>query len=70
MQQEVLPRVSVEVGYFRRWFQGFVVTDNLAVTPADFAKFSVVAPQDPRLPGGGGNTRSRICTTSTRRCSA
>ena len=32
VQHEVLPRVSVEVGYFRRWFQGFTVTDNLAVT--------------------------------------
>ena len=56
VQHEVLPRVSVEVGYFRRWFQGFLVTDNLAVTPTDFAQFSVVAPADSRLPGGGGNT--------------
>ena len=56
VQQEVAPRVSVEIGYVRRWFQGFVATDNLAVKPTDFAQFSVVAPADPRLPGGGGNT--------------
>ena len=56
VQQEIAPRVSIEVGYVRRWFQGFVVTDNLAVTPSDFGKFSVVAPVDARLPGGGGNT--------------
>jgi hypothetical protein len=56
VQQEIAPRVSIEVGYVRRWFQGFVVTDNLAVTPNDFGKFSVVAPVDARLPGGGGNT--------------
>ena len=31
VQQEVLPRVSVEVGYYRRWLQNFLVTDNLSV---------------------------------------
>ena len=41
IQREVLPRTSVEVGYFWRWFQGFAVTDNLAVSPADFDSFSV-----------------------------
>ena len=58
VQHEVLPRVSVEVGYFWRWFQGFTVTDNLAVTAADFDQFSVTAPSDPRLPGGGNYTLS------------
>ena len=54
VQQEVLPRVSVEVGYTRRWLQNFTVTDNLAVSPSDFTRFSITAPLDPRLPGGGG----------------
>jgi hypothetical protein len=54
IQQEVLPRVSVEVGYYRRWLQGFNVTDNLMVSASDFDRFSITAPQDPRLPGGGG----------------
>jgi hypothetical protein len=54
VQQEVLPRVSVEVGYVRRWFQGFTATKNLAVAASDFTAFSVTAPLDPRLPGGGG----------------
>jgi hypothetical protein len=54
VQQEVLPRVSVEVGYVRRWFQGFIATDNLAVSPSDFGTFNITAPTDPRLPGGGG----------------
>ena len=56
LQQEILPRVSVEVGYTRRWLQNFTVTDNLAVAATDFDQFSVVAPSDPRLPGGGGYT--------------
>jgi len=55
-QHELLPRISVEVSYLRRWLQNFTVTDNRAVTPADFAAFNVVAPLDPRLPGGGGYT--------------
>ena len=55
VQQEVLPRVSVEAGYFRRWLQNFFVTDNLSRAPGDFGTFSVTAPLDPRLPSGGGN---------------
>jgi hypothetical protein len=53
IQQEVLPRVSVEVGYNRRWLVNFSVEDNLAVTPADFGTFSVTVPDDPRLPNAG-----------------
>ncbi len=28
IQQEILPRVSLEVGYYRRWLQNFNVNDN------------------------------------------
>ena len=44
LQQEILPRVSVEVGYTRRWLKNFTVTDNLAVAATDFDQFSIVAP--------------------------
>jgi hypothetical protein len=54
LQHEVLPRVSMEIGYTRRWLQNFTVTDNRAQAPTDFGTFSVTAPVDPRLPGGGG----------------
>jgi hypothetical protein len=60
IQQEVLPRVSVEVGYFYRWLDNFFVDDNLATTPADFTTFSITAPSDPRLPGGGGQVISGL----------
>jgi Carboxypeptidase regulatory-like domain len=53
VQQQVLPRVSIEAGYFRRWLNNFTVTDNLLVGPADFTPYSITAPSDARLPGGG-----------------
>ena len=35
VQQQVLPRMSVEVGYYRRSFDNFTLNDNLAVKPSD-----------------------------------
>ena len=54
VQREVSPGISVDVSYFRRWYGNFLVTDNRAVGPQDFDAFSITAPSDPRLPGGGG----------------
>jgi hypothetical protein len=56
VQQEVLPRVSVEVGYFRRWAKNFFVQENRALSLTDFTAFSITAPSDSRLPGSGGYT--------------
>jgi hypothetical protein len=56
IQQQLLPRMSVEVGYFRRWLTNYTTTDNEALGPEDFTEFSITAPSDPRLPGGGGYT--------------
>jgi hypothetical protein len=53
VQQELMPRLSVEVGYARRWFRGVTVTDNLARTPDEYDSYVVTAPSDSRLPGGG-----------------
>ena len=54
VQREILPRASVEVGYHRRWFKNFTVTDNLLVTSADYDPYSVFVPADPRLPKSDG----------------
>ena len=54
VQQEIVPRVSAEIAYHRRWFRGFTVTDNLFTQPSDYTAYSITAPLDPRLPDGGG----------------
>jgi hypothetical protein len=54
VQHELVPRVSVNAGYFRRWFGNQRVTDNILVGPADYSPYCVTAPVDGRLPGGGG----------------
>ena len=36
VQHEVLPRVSLDVSYNRRWFENFFVDDNQLVGPADY----------------------------------
>jgi hypothetical protein len=54
VQQQLIPRVSVEVGYFHRWLTNFTTTDNQNLSAADFTAFTFTAPSDPRLPGGGG----------------
>src|SRR6185503_4884868 len=53
VQQELLPRVAVNVGYNRRWFQNFFVTDNTLTTAADYNQWSLVLPSNPQLPGAG-----------------
>jgi hypothetical protein len=44
VQQEIAPRVSLSVGYFRRIYGNFFVTDNQALGPNDFTQYSVTAP--------------------------
>jgi hypothetical protein len=66
VDQELADNVGLRVGYYRTWWgnggsdgypgsgTGGYVTDNLAVTSADFDQYCVTAPTDSRLPGGGG----------------
>ena len=54
VEQQLLPRVSVELGYQRRWLVNFLVTDSLNRSPADHTQFGINVPVDPRLPTGGG----------------
>jgi hypothetical protein len=61
VQHQIIPRVSLEVGYARRWWDGpggtnweLGVTDNLNRNPSDYQRWVITAPRDSRLPGGGG----------------
>ncbi len=54
VQHELMPRLGIDVGYFRRWFGNFQVTQQLGLSAADFDPYSVTAPSDPGLPNGGG----------------
>jgi hypothetical protein len=60
VQHELRPGIGLNAAYYHTWWGNggpasgdFHVTDNLAVTPADFDTFCITAPPDSRLPGGG-----------------
>jgi hypothetical protein len=53
IQHELVPRVSVEAAYNRRWWGNFFVTDNTLTTAADYEVYSLPIPQHPNLPDGG-----------------
>jgi hypothetical protein len=54
VQHELLPRLSVDLSYNRRWFGNFFVVDNQLVGPSDYDAFTFTAPRHPELPDGGG----------------
>jgi hypothetical protein len=54
VQQEILPRVAIDVSYNRRWWGNFFFTDNVALTPADFDTVTIAQPSNAKLPNGGG----------------
>jgi len=54
VQQEVAPRLSVEVGYNRRIWGNHFFTDNRAIGPQDFDTATITAPSNPLLANGGG----------------
>ncbi len=55
VQHELMPKVSVTGGYYRRRFGNLRVNDNLNISPnAEFFNpFGIVGPSDSRFPTGG-----------------
>jgi hypothetical protein len=53
VQQQLMPRVSMDVAYFRRVYGNLLVTDNVALAPADYDRYSITVPVDARLPNSG-----------------
>lgn len=56
VQQELTSRMSLDIGFFRKWYGNFQVADNGALAPSDFNFINLTAPADARLPGGGNYT--------------
>ena len=54
VQQQIFTRMSIEVGYYRRSFDGFTVNDNQALDECRPDAVHRAAPSDSRLPNGGG----------------
>ena len=53
VQHQVMDRVSVTAGYYRRNFYNLDVTDNLNLAVTDWSEFGITTPNDPRLPSAG-----------------
>jgi len=60
VQREILPKVSLDVAYWRSRWGNFFVTDDRNISVADFDRFSITAPVDPHLPNGGGYVLSGL----------
>ncbi len=56
VQHELVSRVAVDVGYFRRAWANFRVTDNTAVSAADFTTFNLTTPTRTLLEGNSNVT--------------
>ena len=64
VQHELSEGWSVEVGWFRTSYGNFRVGDNTSITPDDFQKYSISAPNDPRLEGVSGTMLTDLYTIS------
>jgi Carboxypeptidase regulatory-like domain len=55
VQHELIPRVAVTAGYYRRSFGNQTVIDNQLTDASSYdGPFCITAPSSPDLPGGGG----------------
>jgi hypothetical protein len=53
IQHELMPRLSMTAGYYRRQFYNLDVIDNVNLAHADWNEFTIATPNDPRLPLAG-----------------
>jgi hypothetical protein len=53
VQHELMERVSVNAGFYRRQFYNLNVIDNQNLALTDWTPFSIATPTDPRLPLSG-----------------
>lgn len=53
VQHQLLDRLSMTAGFYRRQFYNLDVTDNTNLAVTDWSPFTITAPTDPRLPDSG-----------------
>ena len=64
VQHEILPRVSVDLGYNRRWWGNFFANVNTLVTADDYEQWTVPVPANSRLAdAGAGQSASFVAIT-------
>jgi hypothetical protein len=54
VNHELMPRVSLNVQYARRWYGNFRIQDDRNVAPSDYDRFTLTVPTDARLANSGG----------------
>jgi hypothetical protein len=64
VQHEVMPGLSVDLGYNRRHWGNFTVNYNELVGPGDYDVYTVPVPDDPRLPNAGGTEQYNAITAA------
>ncbi len=64
VQHEIMPRLGIDVQYARRWYGNIRITDDRAVGPQDYERFTLTVPSDSRLPNGGGYTLTAFDPTA------
>ena len=64
LQHEVLPRVSVDVGYNRRWWGNFFTTVNTLVNPSDYDTWTLQIPSNAKLPDDVGTSAQYVAITA------
>jgi hypothetical protein len=53
VQHQLIDRLSMTAGFYRRQFYNLDVTDNTNLAVTDWSPFTITAPADPRLPDAG-----------------
>jgi hypothetical protein len=65
VQHEIIPRMSVEVQYARRWYGNIRLMDDRSVAASDYTPVTITTPSDSRLPDGGGYPLTVMTITPT-----
>lgn len=57
VEHELRQGLSLDLGYYRTWYNNFTVTDNVRVAPENYDPYCITAPVDNRLPSNVSGAR-------------